>query len=266
MGSLLSMEHIHLHPLHSVIQRSFSINRHIDFFLWMQESVMEYLPHDVLVAAWGDFEMGKLKYDIASNVVGIRTEALAYHDHAMNQLMIKLHERWLINDCKWFVINNFNALDSEFVDKSSILSRFGDLKSILVYGVNDARTDDDTLYVFFNQSPTYHVKHSIMGMLMPHVDSALRKIECLSKHATLDKQAIKSPVTSAETSFGFSQREQEILHWIGTGKTNYEIGIILDISPNTVKNHVKRIFSKLGVTSRAQAIAQFNNKQLHQNR
>lgn len=266
MGSLLSMEHIHLHPLHSVIQRSFSINRHIDFFLWMQESVMEYLPHDVLVAAWGDFETGKLKYDIASNVVGIRTEALSYHDNAMNQLMIKLHERWLINDCKWFVINNFNALDSEFVDNASILSRFGDLKSILVYGVNDARTDDDTLYVFFNQSPTYHVKHSIMGMLMPHVDSALRKIECLSKHASIEDHVTKSSVPSLDPSFGFSQREQEILHWIGTGKTNYEIGIILDISPNTVKNHVKRIFGKLGVTSRAQAIAQFNNKQHHQNR
>lgn len=264
MGSILNMEHIHLHPLHSVIQRSFAINRHLDFFLWMQESVMEYLPHDVLVAAWGDFETGKLNYDIASNVAGIRTEALSNNDAAINQFMVKLHARWLMNDSKWFVINNFNALDSELVDEKSILFRFGELKSILVYGVNDARTDEDTLYVFFNQSPKFHVKHSVMGMLMPHVDSALRKIECLSNKAFKAKQTIQSEVTRFEASLDFSQREQEILHWIGTGKTNYEIGIILKISPNTVKNHVKRIFSKLGVTSRAQAIAQFNNKQSHQ--
>jgi DNA-binding CsgD family transcriptional regulator len=55
-----------------------------------------------------------------------------------------------------------------------------------------------------------------------------------------------------------SGREQEILHWVTNGKTNFEIGIILGISPNTVKNHLKRIFLKLEVYSRAQAVAKYN--------
>ena len=41
------------------------------------------------------------------------------------------------------------------------------------------------------------------------------------------------------------------------GKTNDEIGLILGISSYTVKNHLKRIYRKLGVFSRAQAVARY---------
>ena len=41
------------------------------------------------------------------------------------------------------------------------------------------------------------------------------------------------------------------------GKTNSEIGQILDISFFTVKNHAQRIFRKLDVLNRTQAVAQY---------
>jgi DNA-binding CsgD family transcriptional regulator len=49
-------------------------------------------------------------------------------------------------------------------------------------------------------------------------------------------------------------REQEILRWIYQGKSNFEIGAILSISPLTVKNHVQKILRKLNVVNRAQAV------------
>ena len=52
-----------------------------------------------------------------------------------------------------------------------------------------------------------------------------------------------------------SERERQIMVWVAMGKTNPEIGCILDISEFTVKNHMKSIFSKLDVTNRAQAVA-----------
>ena len=51
-----------------------------------------------------------------------------------------------------------------------------------------------------------------------------------------------------------SEREHEIMYWVGHGKTNYEIGMILGISQFTVKNHLQRIFRKIDVRNRAQAI------------
>ena len=47
-----------------------------------------------------------------------------------------------------------------------------------------------------------------------------------------------------------STREREVLEWIGEGKSNSEIAIILGISLHTVKRHVERIFAKLGVENR----------------
>ena len=51
-----------------------------------------------------------------------------------------------------------------------------------------------------------------------------------------------------------SARESEILLRIAAGLTNIDIGRELFISEKTVRNHVTRIFDKLGVESRAQAI------------
>jgi DNA-binding NarL/FixJ family response regulator len=52
-----------------------------------------------------------------------------------------------------------------------------------------------------------------------------------------------------------TNREKEILHLVAIGHTNQEIGSQLSISANTVKNHVKRISDKVGVSNRAQLVA-----------
>jgi transcriptional regulator EpsA len=49
-------------------------------------------------------------------------------------------------------------------------------------------------------------------------------------------------------------REKEILRWIHLGKSNFEIGTILGISPLTVKNHVQKILRKLNVQNRTHAV------------
>jgi len=48
-------------------------------------------------------------------------------------------------------------------------------------------------------------------------------------------------------------REQEILRLMARGFSNREIADILSISPDTVKTHVRNIFSRLSVTDRTQA-------------
>ena len=49
-------------------------------------------------------------------------------------------------------------------------------------------------------------------------------------------------------------RETEVLRLMASGKSNKEIGGSLFISETTVKSHVKRIFAKLNVLSRTEAI------------
>jgi LuxR family maltose regulon positive regulatory protein len=56
-----------------------------------------------------------------------------------------------------------------------------------------------------------------------------------------------------------TRRELEVMRLIAAGASNAEIGRELHITVGTVKNHVKSIYSKLNVHSRAQAIAQSRN-------
>ena len=54
---------------------------------------------------------------------------------------------------------------------------------------------------------------------------------------------------------GLSVREAEVMSLIADGQTNGEIAAHLFLAEKTVKNHVRRIYSKLGVGSRPAAIA-----------
>lgn len=61
----------------------------------------------------------------------------------------------------------------------------------------------------------------------------------------------------AAPDLGLSAREAEIMSLIADGETNGEIAARLFLAEKTVKNHVNRIYSKLGVGSRDAAIAQW---------
>lgn len=52
-----------------------------------------------------------------------------------------------------------------------------------------------------------------------------------------------------------TDREGECLQLVAKGKTDSEIGVLLNISPRTVRFHVGNAKTKLGVTTRIQAIA-----------
>ena len=50
-----------------------------------------------------------------------------------------------------------------------------------------------------------------------------------------------------------SDREIEILKLVATGVSNKEIAYQLGISPNTVKVHLRNVFTKIGASSRTEA-------------
>ncbi|MDF1629456.1 MAG: DNA-binding response regulator [Alcanivoracaceae bacterium] len=55
--------------------------------------------------------------------------------------------------------------------------------------------------------------------------------------------------------FKLTGRESDVLLWIAKGKTNREIGQILEVSPRTVNKHLEQVFRKLGVENRTSAAA-----------
>lgn len=79
---------------------------------------------------------------------------------------------------------------------------------------------------------------------------------------TFDRRAFLRTVEEARAATGsrseldvLSRREREVLGLLAQGKTNKEIAEALCITPNTVKRHLKSIFAKLDVHTRAAAVA-----------
>ena len=62
-------------------------------------------------------------------------------------------------------------------------------------------------------------------------------------------------VTKLRDSLELTQREAEVLLWVGYGKASNDISDVLDISPRTVQKHLERIYVKLGVEKRSAAAA-----------
>ena len=62
------------------------------------------------------------------------------------------------------------------------------------------------------------------------------------------------PSRAAIRSLGLSARELDVLDRLAAGESNKEIARRLGISPNTVKTHVARVYEKLAVQRRVQAI------------
>ena len=92
-------------------------------------------------------------------------------------------------------------------------------------------------------------------------------IDCIRRvHAggTCVPVNLASKLAERVSSKGVSEREIDVLKLMAQGKSNKEIGSALFISGGTVKSHVKSIFAKLNVNSRAEAVANAAHRALIQ--
>ncbi len=76
----------------------------------------------------------------------------------------------------------------------------------------------------------------------------------MSSQAPTGSESLAAGVQD-RSSNPLSPREREVLAHVASGKTNREIAAALVISEHTVGRHLDNVFAKLGVGSRAAAIA-----------
>jgi len=67
-------------------------------------------------------------------------------------------------------------------------------------------------------------------------------------------QIVAGKLADRITQAHLTAREVELLALVAKGLRNKEIGVALSISEETVQNHMKHIFSKLGVNDRTRAV------------
>ena len=224
--------------------------------IWLQGEMQYYLPHDILIAAWGNFKDGKICHDVISPMTGVRSHNVSIETLA--PLLTQLYHRWTeFNKCPFAMKVGESGFMLEDGGLQCLLGNaLKYMRSAMVHGIGDERNGIECLYVSFSTKPDYsQVDRAAVAVILPYIDSALRQVSHLPEQTPTAPLPLEDSLKLAHT---LSTREVEIMFWVALGKTNPEIGCILNISEFTVKNHMQRVFKKLDVTNRAQAVGRFS--------
>jgi DNA-binding CsgD family transcriptional regulator len=130
---------------------------------------------------------------------------------------------------------------------------FRNMRTAIVHGVRDKRLSQESVYIALGWGWVATRPDDARGLTLIHaliwqIDAAFRRVTPFP----LETASQPGPNGSE-----LSRRERQILAGIACGKTNVDIATSLEISPYTVKNHVQRIFRKIGVRNRTQAATQY---------
>lgn len=84
--------------------------------------------------------------------------------------------------------------------------------------------------------------------------AAASRLNALASQFHIAFSEISRAAPSTADVVELSQRERDCLAWAAQGKSSWDIGMILNISENTVNFHIKNVMRKLETTSRTVAI------------
>ena len=230
---------------------------------WLENSLKPFIPHDLMVVAWGDFHLSVIHSDV---FVGTNGSSLPEPFKAsLTPLLVGLFGRWTANGRKPFALN-IGATDpsSAFWGATTLpIVELSDQKSCMVHGVSDQRGKHDYLYVFFSEHPKRRRDETnAIKVLLPYLDVAFRQVSP-PEPPKLETPSGKVDIPLEADILDATQlvrREIEIMQLVAQGNSNEDISNALDISSFTLKNHMQKIFMKLDVFNRAQAIATFKTR------
>jgi transcriptional regulator EpsA len=246
-----------------LVHQSLQVQSHLDLFVWLQGKLQKFLPHEVLIAAWGDFSLGLVYFDIVSSLPGLRTNSRSQSD--LSPLLKRLFSFWSSHQQSPFTIKIENSCFIEDVLEYNLADdNLSNMKSAVIHGIKDCRGHHDCLYVLMNSEAIPTSSGKMLEALLPYIDCALRQLDHLPQQLPeeepmnkLTEENVNKLTQENVADTLISAREIEIMDWVKQGKTNMEIGLILNISAFTVKNHLQRIFKKLDVLNRAQAVSKY---------
>lgn len=152
-----------------------------------------------------------------------------------------------LNSCQWDLAVFYFASYSDFLQASHEFLK-GSCPSIVIL----RRFNEEILKKLSERPGTVIFKEDI------EVSDLILAAEYILKKGRADARELKRLYPHLAEKMISTQvltvREKEIVYLLAKGFTAYSIGMALGISVHTVRNHVNRIYAKLGVNDRVSAI------------
>lgn len=249
MSEFVGLNSHELEHLVFTIETSLKINKRFQFFLWAQGALQGFIPHETLLCAHGDIARLRFRYETFSRGM-LDADAEARVADPVNGLLPRMADDWLQEGGRPRLYaagadgrDGARREASQRILAGLMKDRFG---CAVAHGPREVQGDNGSFFVFLGTGQPPGAREAyLIELLMPYLHMALHRM-------LAGEQGAESAEISIEALL--SRREIQVLQWVKDGKTNQEIGQILDISPLTVKNHVQKILRKLKVSNRAQAV------------
>jgi transcriptional regulator EpsA len=222
------------------LDASLRVHAHAHFFSWTQGLLQSLIQHELLICT---LCLGRPPAFRADGFSMTTPDPTAFSDAFLRDTAVApaLLKMWEERRYQPVVVEG--AIGSGSFTRE--LDRLG-ATQLLVHGVHDADGRALTLFTFACRPGGVGSRQIYLAQLLAP-----------ALHAAWVRTQLPRTPSAAEraSSHGvLTVREQDILKWIYLGKSNFEIGAILKISPLTVKNHVQKILRKLNVVNRTHAI------------
>jgi DNA-binding CsgD family transcriptional regulator len=201
-----------------------------------------FIPHQF--SASGTFDLVRTDLRIGHSSYGSEHTDLYESQGYVHDPAIQLLQRTTIA-----TVSSADLLDQEIPKEVINLKLDAGIKECLTVGVRGV-LGTCTYFAFSNFDRRLTDKlRTMMQILGPHLHLAYMRATSWADHG----QPLSKPLT-------LTDREAEIMRWVAEGKTNWEISVILHVSLNTIKFHLKNVYQKLGgVENRWAAVAQWQN-------
>jgi transcriptional regulator EpsA len=227
------------------VDASLRVHSHHRFFAWTQGLLQHLVRHRLLICAVVNAHTGS--FDVECHSVSA-ADPVVFGDLLRRdpQTLSQLVRSWEENRFEPVTVQTRARSWLPGGALARALTRI-EADIVLVHGTCDALGRVASLFAFACDSEWIGAKERYLAkLIVPFLHLAWMR-------PLVDRPA-ERPGTAWSDARILTDREREILKWIQVGKSNFEIGVILGISPLTVKNHVRRILRKLEARNRAQAV------------
>lgn len=229
-----------------------AIERRSDISAWLRGEMQDLLPHEGLIAAYRDPARCQTGMDVALYTPDVAIRR--FTEAELDCLIDVAYSHWAERNWRPQSVSGKGALGGN--SSPWFNGGLGRMYSIFVHGVHDVREGRDSVYILYSGDPVNGRSDQgylfWLGLLIPQIDTVLRR------HAN-DSLVISRGKQIGDDDLNLSSRELEVLDLIWRGKSNSDVGAALGISPFTVKNHLQRIYEKIGVNNRTQAATKYGD-------
>jgi transcriptional regulator EpsA len=226
------------------IDASLRVYSRPQLFGWTQGLLQNLVRHELLLCAVREDRALTYQVDCFASpwIDSDRLRALFQQDM---ELVAALVRRWVEGGFHPILcVPGEDALArGEFSTELQALNTDG----VMVHGTHDSLGKPVSLFVLGAAAGDLGDEQGfLLELIVPYLHQAWMRSQLA--------RPLEDIQTAARAPDLLTVREKEILRWIHLGKSNFEIGTILGISPLTVKNHVQKILRKLNVRNRTQAV------------